>query len=87
MVSLKGNPETMIATLGVEPQVITIALDSLIKQGKYINEVTVLYTGISRCTARFSIALARSSSYFCVKALTSSAHLLLRTRCPLVERV
>lgn len=34
----------MIATLGVEPQVVTIALDSLINQGKYINEVTVLYT-------------------------------------------
>lgn len=44
MVSPTGNPEAMIATLGVEPQVVTIALDSLIKQGKYINEVTVLYT-------------------------------------------
>jgi len=44
MVSLADKDETMIATLGVEPQVVTIALDSLIGQGKNINEVTVFYT-------------------------------------------
>ncbi len=44
MVSLTGKPEAMIATLGVEPQVVTIALDALIAFGKNINEVTVLYT-------------------------------------------
>ncbi|HQD06599.1 MAG TPA: CRISPR-associated protein Csx14 [Bacillota bacterium] len=44
MVSLTGKAEAMIATLGVEPQVVTIALDYLINQGKNIIEVTVLYT-------------------------------------------
>ena len=34
----------MIATLGVEPQVITITVDILINRGKRIDEVTVLYT-------------------------------------------
>jgi len=37
-------PEALIATLGVEPQVVTIALDSLLNQGKNIKEATVLYT-------------------------------------------
>ncbi len=44
MVSPPDNSEAMIATLGVEPQVVTIALDFLLHQGKKINEVTVLYT-------------------------------------------
>jgi CRISPR-associated protein Csx14 len=44
MNSLIRKPEVMIATLGVEPQVITIALDVLIAQEKNVNEVTVLYT-------------------------------------------
>jgi CRISPR-associated protein Csx14 len=41
---LENKPETMIATLGVEPQVVTLALDALIDRGKKIKEVTVLYT-------------------------------------------
>jgi CRISPR-associated protein Csx14 len=36
---------TMIATLGTEPQVVTIALDTLLDMGKQIKEVTVIYTG------------------------------------------
>ncbi len=36
--------ETMIATLGVEPQVVTIALDCLIAQQHRIDEVIVIYT-------------------------------------------
>lgn len=36
--------ETMIATLGVEPQVVTIALDCLIAQQHHVDEVIVIYT-------------------------------------------
>lgn len=42
--SLGRKPETMIATLGVEPQVVTITLDALKSLGKNIDIVTVLYT-------------------------------------------
>lgn len=42
--SKTGAPETMIATLGVEPQVVTITIDSLINRGANINEVIVLHT-------------------------------------------
>lgn len=43
----KENPRTaaMIATLGVEPQVVTIALDALLARDKKIEEVTIIYTG------------------------------------------
>ncbi|HOL18400.1 MAG TPA: CRISPR-associated ring nuclease, partial [Bacillota bacterium] len=44
MASPNCMPEALIATLGVEPQVVTIALDSLLNQGKNIKEATVLYT-------------------------------------------
>ena len=37
---------TMIATLGTEPQVVTLALDALLDLGKQIKEVTVIYTGV-----------------------------------------
>lgn len=43
--SPKNQPATMIATLGVEPQVVTIALDALLNMGKQIKETTVIYTG------------------------------------------
>ncbi|MEW5762641.1 MAG: CRISPR-associated ring nuclease [Bacillota bacterium] len=36
--------EVLLATLGVEPQVITIALDSLLRDGCRVGEVTVIYT-------------------------------------------
>lgn len=36
--------EAMVATLGVEPQVVTIALDNLLAEQKNIDEVTVIYT-------------------------------------------
>lgn len=36
--------ETMVATLGVEPQVVTIALDQLLDSKYHIGEVTVIYT-------------------------------------------
>jgi CRISPR-associated protein Csx14 len=41
----KNHPATMIATLGTEPQVVTIALDALLALNKQIGEVTVIYTG------------------------------------------
>ncbi|RPF47005.1 CRISPR-associated Csx14 family protein [Thermodesulfitimonas autotrophica] len=36
--------EALVATLGVEPQVVTITLDALLKQGRGVREVTVVYT-------------------------------------------
>ena len=41
------NPRTaaMIATLGVEPQVVTIALDALLARDKRVEKVTIIYTG------------------------------------------
>lgn len=45
MTAKEPRTTTMIATLGVEPQVATIALDALLDQGKQIREVTVIYTG------------------------------------------
>ena len=44
MKNANDSPESMIATLGVEPQVVTIALDTLTKAGKNIDQVTVVYT-------------------------------------------
>jgi CRISPR-associated protein Csx14 len=38
------NPELLIVTLGSEPQVITIALDSLLSSGHNIDRVAVVYT-------------------------------------------
>lgn len=40
----KNSPQSMIATLGVEPQVVTIALDKLRENGNNIHDVTVIYT-------------------------------------------
>jgi CRISPR-associated protein Csx14 len=40
-----GGAEALVATLGVEPQVVTITLDALLKQGRRVKEVTVVYTG------------------------------------------
>ncbi|HHW39906.1 MAG TPA: CRISPR-associated protein Csx14 [Syntrophomonadaceae bacterium] len=39
-----GNGEVLIATLGVEPQVVTITLDQLLHRGCSIREVAVVYT-------------------------------------------
>jgi len=39
-----NNPSVMLGTLGVEPQVITLALDCLLQQNINISEVTVIYT-------------------------------------------
>lgn len=41
---IKQPPEILVATLGVEPQVVTIALDRLLVAGRNIVEVTVVYT-------------------------------------------
>lgn len=40
-----NRPEALIATLGVEPQVVTITLDYLLARRQSISEVTVVYTG------------------------------------------
>ena len=40
----KNHPHTMIATLGVEPQVVTITIDCLTKRGINISNVTILHT-------------------------------------------
>lgn len=40
----RQNPEILIATLGVEPQVVTITLDRLRAGGRAVSEVTVVYT-------------------------------------------
>jgi CRISPR-associated protein Csx14 len=45
MTAKEPRTTTMIATLGTEPQVVTIALDTLLDMGKQIREVTVIYTG------------------------------------------
>jgi CRISPR-associated protein Csx14 len=39
-----GNGEVLIATLGMEPQVVTITLDRLLTLGYQIKEVAVVYT-------------------------------------------
>jgi CRISPR-associated protein Csx14 len=40
----RQHPEILIATLGVEPQVVTITLDCLLAGGRSISEVAVIYT-------------------------------------------
>ncbi|WP_109206362.1 CRISPR-associated protein Csx14 [Moorella sp. Hama-1] len=40
----RQNPEILIATLGVEPQVVTITLDRLLAGGRAVSEVAVVYT-------------------------------------------
>lgn len=42
--SLGENKEILIATLGVEPQVVTITLDQLLSRGCNIKEAVVVYT-------------------------------------------
>lgn len=44
MENTQNKPESMIATLGVEPQVFTITLDTLIEAGKKIDQATVIFT-------------------------------------------
>ena len=44
MESAQNRPGAMIATLGVEPQVITVTLDALREAGNIINQVTVVHT-------------------------------------------
>ncbi len=39
-----GKPEILIATVGTEPQVITLVLDALLSRGCDISEVALLYT-------------------------------------------
>jgi len=41
---LKKQKEVLIATLGSEPQVVTIALDELLKKGYLLSKVIVIYT-------------------------------------------
>lgn len=43
--------EVLIATVGTEPQVVTLVLDSLLAKGCDIKEVALLYTGASLITA------------------------------------
>ena len=50
-ISVVGNvtsksvkPEVLLATLGVEPQVVTITLDELLARGCSLREVSVVYT-------------------------------------------
>jgi CRISPR-associated protein Csx14 len=53
---------TLIATLGVEPQVITIALDILISQGQQISELVVVYTkapGVERALGAIAAEFAK----------------------------
>ena len=40
----KTQPSTLIATLGTEPQVVTAALDLLLRQGEHISQVVVIHT-------------------------------------------
>ncbi len=40
----RQDPEILIATLGVEPQVVTITLDQLLAGGRAVGEVVVVYT-------------------------------------------
>jgi len=48
-------PATLVATLGVEPQVVTIALDRLLLEGFPIDEVVVVYTSNSRVEAAWNV--------------------------------
>ncbi|CAM0497201.1 CRISPR-associated protein Csx14 [Thermoanaerobacter kivui] len=45
---LKKRKEVLIATLGSEPQVVTIALDELLKRGYPLSKVIVIYTKSSK---------------------------------------
>jgi CRISPR-associated protein Csx14 len=44
-VSVSGQQEVLIATVGTEPQVVTLVLDSLLSRGCNIRELVLLYTG------------------------------------------
>lgn len=53
-----------MATLGVEPQVVTITLDALLKQGRGVREVTVVYTeapGVAQALAAIAGEFSRGT--------------------------
>lgn len=55
-----GGPHVLLATLGSEPQVVTITLDLLIDRGYTINHVAILHTGGSDSPTRDSLPRLRS---------------------------
>lgn len=62
-VANKGeSAEALIATLGVEPQVVTITLDQLLARGRSIGEVVVVYTlgpGVGEALAAIEAEFAK----------------------------
>ncbi|MGB9887665.1 MAG: CRISPR-associated protein Csx14 [Moorellales bacterium] len=60
-----GSRANLIATLGVEPQVVTLALDWLLAKGEAITEAVVVYTTDRAVLAAYRIVEAefRSGSY------------------------
>lgn len=72
MSSKTSGTAALIATLGVEPQVVTIALDALLTQGKKIGEVTIIYTGNPAVLESLQILKAEFESW------QAYAHISLR---------
>ena len=56
----KMQPKTLIATLGSEPQVVTIVLDRLLAEGHRIDQTIVVYTAADVVQA----AMARLAAEF-----------------------
>lgn len=52
---MAGTHCSLNATLGVEPQVVTITLDHLLKDGEKIDEVVVIYTDTKRVLDALSV--------------------------------
>ncbi|MEW6448247.1 MAG: CRISPR-associated ring nuclease [Bacillota bacterium] len=59
---ISKSPEVLIATLGVEPQVVTITLDRLLAGRRHVGEVTVIYTagsGVRKALAAIEAEFAK----------------------------
>jgi len=52
----ESSPTTLIATVGAKPQLVTLALDLLLAQGKLVRQVVVIHTTLDRPETRASIA-------------------------------
>lgn len=65
---------TLIATLGEQPQVITLALDLLRRQGVEVAEVRVIHTAVEREGMRASLARLRTEARFYGPRVTFHFH-------------
>lgn len=78
----------LMATLGVEPQVVTLALDHLLQQGYPINRVIVLHTDATASPVRESLAQLEHEFYdttYYPRRITFAPELLTDVNGPLQD--